>query len=354
MSKSICVDARLVSQAGIGTFLKSTLAAFASAPYNITLLCREEDRQRLAPHAYKLVPMRGTLYSLKEQLEYVQKIPPCDLFWAPHFNVPLMPIRAKKRITVISDVYHLAHFAYLSLRQKIYAKLVYNAAFCLSDQVVTISEFSKREILKFASIAPKKLDVISPPLDFEPPSLSPLKKNYMLYVGNLKPHKNLARLVKAYAMVRPEADLMIVGKKEGLLTVDKQLFIEVERDPFLKHHVQFTGYVDDQRLKELYAHAALFLFPSTYEGFGYPPLEAMACGCPVLAAKAASIPEVCQDAVEYVDPFSEASIAEGMKRLLCDEKRREELVHKGIELVKSKKKQKNQIAEFIDESCSCT
>jgi glycosyltransferase involved in cell wall biosynthesis len=350
----VYVDARLVSQAGIGTFLKSTLAAFASAPYDITLLCREEDRQRLAPYASQLLPMRGALYSIKEQLEYVQKIPTCDLFWAPHFNVPLMPIRAKKRITVISDVYHLAHFASLNIKQKIYAKLVYNAAFCLSDHVVTISEFSKREILKFASIAPKQLNVISPPLDFEPPSLALQKENYMLYVGNLKPHKNLARLVKAYAMLRPQADLLIVGKKEGLLTIDEQLFIEVERDPFLKGHVQFTGYVNDQRLKDLYAHAVLFLFPSTYEGFGYPPLEAMACGCPVLAAKAASIPEVCQDAVEYVDPFSIESIAVGMQRLLCDEKRREELVRKGKALVEAKKQQKNQIAEFIDACCNCT
>lgn len=126
----------------------------------------------------------------------------------------------------------------------------------------------------------------------------------------------------------------------------------MENDPFLKENVHFEGYVKEERLKELYARAKLLLFPSTYEGFGYPPLEAMASGCPVVAAHAASIPEVCEDAVHYVNPYSIDSIAEGIEQLLQDTSRREELTRKGYALVAKKKQQKNQMVDLIHACCN--
>jgi glycosyltransferase involved in cell wall biosynthesis len=354
MKRHVCVDARLIAHSGIGTFLSSVLARLSQAAgYEMTLLCHEKGREELKIFSCDTRMMHNGIYTLGEQLEYLKKIPPCDLFLAPHFNIPLLPIRAKKRMTVICDVYHLAHFASLTLPQKIYAQLLYNAAFFMSDQVVTISEFSRNEILKFAALRPKKLEILPPPFDFLPPDVAGPKQDFLLYVGNLKPHKNLVRLVKAYAKLRPKEPLYIVGKREGLITADLGLMLEVESDPFLKQRVHFTGYVAHERLKELYAQASVFIFPSTYEGFGYPPLEAMACGCPVVASRVASIPEVCKDAVEYVDPFSIDSIAAGLSRLLSDKNRREELIQKGRGLVEKMKKQKDQIMEAIDACCSC-
>jgi len=353
MKAHVCVDGRLIRQTGIGTFLRSTLAEISqSAAYELTILCHENDQEQLKVFSSRLVVMQSAIYTVKEQVEYRKKIPQCDLFWSPHFNVPLWPIRAKKKVSVVCDVYHLAHFSSLTLFQKMYAKLLYNAAFYTSDVVVTISEFSKKEILKFSSLKPKKLVVISPSFDFVPSQQKAEKKNHLLYVGNLKPHKNLVRLVQAYAKLRPQELLVIVGKRDGLHTPDSLLFREVEKDPFLKRNVRFAGYVEEEELKAHYSTASLFLFPSTYEGYGYPPLEAMASGCPVIAAKAASIPEVCQDAAEYIDPYSVNSIAEGIKTLLQDKVRKEELVRKGHELIEKKKKQKKQIVDLIDACCN--
>ena len=123
MKPHVCVDARLMSATGIGTFLKSSLLNLSQAAHcDLTLLCHEQDLEKASKLASRTIPMKSGIYTVKEQLELKKQIPCCDLFWAPHFNVPLMPIRAKKRLTTICDVYHLAHFSSLTLFQKIYAK----------------------------------------------------------------------------------------------------------------------------------------------------------------------------------------------------------------------------------------
>lgn len=335
--KHVCVDARLITATGIGKFLRSLVETLEKAPHiHLTVLNFETK-----------------IHTLKEQFDLVKKIPPCDLFWTTHFNVPLLPIRARKRVTTIHDVYHLAHFSTLPLARKCYAKLFYNASFKLSDCVTTSSEFSKSEILKYATFRPKNLIKLLPPFDFTP---APERERgeFLLSIGNLKPHKNLLRLVRAYKKLQPKQRLYIVGKKEGLTTSDSELFREVEKDSFLKKNVYFTGYLSDEKVKELYAGAKLFLFPSYYEGFGYPPLEAMASGCPVVASHAASIPEMCGDAVEYVDPFSVDDIARGIERVLYDQKRSEELIEKGRVHVEAFAARKNGILDVIDACCGCS
>lgn len=350
----VCIDLRLYNASGIGTFLKAALISLVEAGlYQLSLICLKKDKKQLESLACRLIEMNTPIYTLREQLRYRTIIPPCDLFWSPHFNVPLFPIRAKKRLVTVHDVYHLAHYSSLSIWQKAYAQVMYNAAFHLSDQVTTVSNFSKKEILRYATFKPKDIRVTPPGLShFTIQARSRALKNGILYVGNLKPHKNLVRLVQAYELLSPNEPLMIVGNKEGLITFDKKLFKIVEKSPFLKQNVHFTGHVSDQRLKEMYGAAKLFVFPSTYEGYGYPPLEAMACGCPVVAARAASIPEVCQDAVEYVDPFSIESIAAGMERVLNDPLRQEELSRKGRELFETRKLQNNLMEEVIRACCS--
>ena len=103
---------------------------------------------------------------------------------------------------------------------------------------------------------------------------------------------------------------------------------------FLKDRVVFLDYVPEKDLPHLYSEAAAFVFPSLYEGFGLPPLEAMACGCPVIVSNAASLPEVCGDAAYYVDPYDVESIAEGIYKVLMNEILRQDLIAKGLERVK--------------------
>jgi glycosyltransferase involved in cell wall biosynthesis len=165
-----------------------------------------------------------------------------------------------------------------------------------------------------------------------------LPNSFILFVGNVKPHKNIRGLMEAFKIVRQsglaEMRLVIVGKKEGFITADRETFLMLDADAELRQNIQFTGYVESEDLPALYNHAALFVFPSFYEGFGLPPLEAMACGCPVVASKAASIPEVCGDAAYYVDPSNVESIAQGISEVLTNRHLREGLTAKGRERIK--------------------
>ncbi|MCC5832224.1 MAG: glycosyltransferase family 4 protein [Chlamydiales bacterium] len=311
----LCVDARLYHESGIGTHLKAILPFLEQ--FELTLLVKEP-----LDLPARQIEMKSSIYSFQEQLELPRKIPSCDIFWSPHFNIPLLPIRAKKRVVTVHDLFHLAHFSTLSLAQKLYAKVVINAALRLSDFVMTDSHFSAEEIERYC-FRPKNFEVVPSCCLLKPDpkkKMEGLPERYMLYVGNLKPHKNLKRLIEAHAQLDNPIPLVVVGKQ----------FNEIE----LPDHVHYVGYLPDESLPGLYAGAELFLFPSTYEGFGIPPLEAMACGCPVVAGRAGALPEVCGDAVEFVDPFSTTSIKEGIERLLSDSARREELVKKGKERVK--------------------
>lgn len=328
----ICVDARLYSATGIGTFLKTLLPPLISQKHlQFTLLHRAEDKEQLDSFCCQLIEMKSPIYSIKEQFELSLKIPRCDYFWSPHFNVPIFPIKAKKRLTTIHDVYHLAHLSSLNTLEKCYVKLLYNAAFVLSDTITTPSHFTRMEIQKYASLLPKKIVVIPNGMEGTPCQEKLVREEFLLCVSNFKSHKNILKLIEAYRYLKPKERLVLVGR----MPLHGKFLIETIRgDPFLREQVTLTDYVSKGSLSSLYQTAKLFIFPSLYEGFGFPPLEAMQYGCPVVAAERASIPEVCRDAVEYVDPGSMESIAGGIQSLLTNERRREELVKKGSELVK--------------------
>lgn len=317
----------MLSECGIGTFLKNAIKALSQHDLNLLSFQQIED--------FPCILMKSPIYSLGEQVELCRKVPRCDLFISPHFNVPLLPIRAKKRMAVVHDVYHLAYLSTMSWAQKFYAQVFYNGAFLLSDRLITVSEFSKSEILKYATFKPKKIDVIANTL-YPQKKAGKAVQNYILAVGNSKPHKNLKRLIEAASSL--EQELVIVGKKEG--------FAE-------KKKVRFTGFVSDSELQDLYANASLLVFPSLYEGFGFPPLEAMQQGCPTVVSKAASLPEVCGEAAEYVDPYSVDSIREGIVRGL---KNRDELIKKGYDQVKKFhfERFKEEFLKVVYESCDCS
>ncbi len=156
--------------------------------------------------------------------------------------------------------------------------------------------------------------------------------NYLLYIGDMRPYKNLERSLEAFARLNlTDLSFVIGGKK------DPHFYPGIEKKVdrlLLKDKVIFLGYVPEEDLPHLYSEAAAFVFPSLYEGFGLPPLEAMACGCPVVASNAGSLPEVCGDAVRYVDPYDVESIARGIHEVLTDEVMRQNLRAKGLERAK--------------------
>jgi glycosyltransferase involved in cell wall biosynthesis len=156
-----------------------------------------------------------------------------------------------------------------------------------------------------------------------------LPDNFILFVGTREPRKNLKRLLDAYLEL-PER----MKKEFKLLLIGPQGWNETESESArrkMADHVIVKGYLETPKLAYVYNLATLLVFPSLYEGFGLPPLEAMACGCPVVVSKAASLPEVCGEAAYYVEPGDPSSIAEGICKVLEDSEMRKALISKGIE-----------------------
>lgn len=339
----LIIDFRMHKASGIGTYIKSLLP-FLVENFEIVLLGnRDEIVSYEWSKSVKVIKCECKIYSIKEQLELPLKIPKCDIFWSPHYNIPILPIRAKFRVVTIHDAFHLAFYDTLNFMQKIYAKTIFNQALSRSDVVFSVSEFSRIEILKYTKtdknifIVPNAIDERRFNNHCDSAILETVAKkyklpeNFILFVGNVKPHKNLKNLL--FALEKVELNLVIVGKKDGFITSDSGILEIIEKNN-LGERIFFTGYVEDADIAAIYNLAKLFVFPSLYEGFGIPPLEAQACGCPVVCSNVASMPEVCGDSVIYFDPCNVKEMRDKIQMVLNDEILQNELRVKGFENIK--------------------
>jgi len=204
-----------------------------------------------------------------------------------------------------------------------------------SLKIVTVSEFSKRELIKHFNIPENKVEIIHDAVSQKFISLASgdfenKYGDYILAVSSLSPRKNFKSLIIAFNRLKlKDIKLILVGSGDKIYE-NPDLKDLVKENP----NIVFTGYVTDKELAGLYKNARLFVFPSLYEGFGIPPLEAMACNCPTVVSNATSIPEVCGKASYYVDPASIDSIAKGIYEVLNNEQLQNELRQKGAERIK--------------------
>ncbi len=344
--KTLCLDARMIGPCGIGAYINNLLPFFKDSFLRLQILVKPEDQKRFEGMDWlEVIPLRASIYSLAEQLKMAVGIPPCDLFWSPHYNVPILPVQAAKRLVTIHDVYHLAYYETLSPLQKLYVKVVMRAAVHLSDHVITVSQFSKSELMRFFPICEEKLQVIPHGIsdksfhdqgNDDDALLSPyqLPSRFLLFVGHLRPHKNLQGLLHAFERVCGQGvedlSFVIVGKKD-LHKKEDVIGKLLRQYSHLAPKIKVLGNIPEEHLGALYRKALLFAFPSFYEGFGLPPLEAMRSGCPVIVSRCASLPEVCGDAAVYVDPHSPADMAQAIMRVLKDEELRRRLKTQSLE-----------------------
>ena len=254
------------------------------------------------------------------------------------FNYIVPPRIGGKVITTVYDMTYLRFPETMDARNRRRLNGGLRRSVARSDRILTISAFSKREIHKLLRVPEKQIEVIpcapnyaSDTADFETTAGKyGVRKPYLLYVGNIEPRKNLPGLLLAFALLKeryhaPHQLVLAGGKGWNNAEFDRAL-----AESKVKDEVLLTGYVTGAEKNSLYQHADAFVFPSLYEGFGIPPLEAMHWGCPVVASSAASLPEVCGDAAELVNPLDTESIAEGIWRVLSDARYADELRAKGL------------------------
>ena len=348
----IAIDARKYHDFGIGTYIRNLLKHLASSDHDTeyVVLCRPQDTEiirQLGP-TFTPVAEKARPYSIREQIALPLRLLTArvSLFHAPHYVLPpLVPCRS---IVTIHDCIHLMFPQYLPNRMAyVYARASLAAAATRAARILTVSETSKSDILRYCNVPADRIIVIPNAIDDRlatPPreeDIQRVRERYQLdgpfalYVGNIKPHKNLERLIDAFHLVRREGferlKLLIIGDQ-----ISKFPSLRRAVDRYKLHkHVRFLGFVGDDTLAALYRLATVFVFPSLYEGFGLPPLEAMASGTPVVTSNVSSLPEVVGDAAVLVDPYSSKSIADGIQRVLVDPALRETLRIRGLERAKA-------------------
>lgn len=272
---------------------------------------------------------------------HTERIKP-DVFFSPgHYAPRFSPV---PRVISIMDLafFHFPEYFTKKDLAQLHSWTRYSVK--KAKAIITISQASKDDIIKLYQIPGDRIHVVYPGIK-ETTTLTPhiypmneltakygISDNYLLFVGTLQPRKNIARLIEAFAILRKKKDfsssdlqLVVVGKKgwnyEEILASPEKFGV--------KESVKFLDFVSNEDLAMLYQHAKLFAWPSLYEGFGLPVLEAMKYGCPVITSNVSSLPEAGGDAALYVNPTDVEDIAEKLEKVLTDKKLRSDMVVKG-------------------------
>lgn len=346
----IAIDARAFGWTGIGRYTRNLLKQYAvsKSPHQFVVMVPEGKKEELLKslslpsHQFSFVEVEASYYSWREQTVFLQQLQriEADLFHFTHFNVPLL--LQKPYVVTIHDT---TRFIFPGeRRQRLWEQLAYEALFARTITrargIICVSKATDFDVRHLPISIRTQPDVIYEGIeeDFLKPIDASLtqkanmllggEKRYLLYVGVWMNHKNLRRLLEAFALVRrtyPDLKLVMTGQP---VPAYSPVLKEAERLG-LTDHIIFPGFVPHEVLPAVYAGAAAFVFPSLYEGFGLPPLEAAACGVPVVISNVSSLPEIMGEAAEYVNPEDERDIARGIIRVLADRGYRQALIEKG-------------------------
>ncbi|MBI4650338.1 glycosyltransferase family 4 protein [Candidatus Desantisbacteria bacterium] len=260
----------------------------------------------------------------------------------------IAPCLYKKQIVTIHDLSILEHPEWVSKNFFYFYKFLIPVIARNSLKIITPSNFSREKIIKILKIDPSRVEVVTNAVskDFSPAvqkkdeiffiktaggeKIRIQSNKYILTVSSLNPRKNLKRLVDAFnKLALKDIKLVIAGGGNILFSSKDNITGAKDTD-----NIIFSDYVEGNELVNLYRNALLFVYPSLYEGFGIPPLEAMACGCPVITSNITSLPETCGDAAFYVDPYNTDDIALGIHTLLNDSNLVNQLLNEGKERIK--------------------
>jgi len=303
----IYADQRWIGKHGIGRFARHVLANLYYHPVSLA-------SNPAAPlDAWRLA-------------RFLSGLTCSDLFFSPGYNTPLFC--ASPFIFTIHDLSHIYCSENSDSLIRLYYATIMKRACHRATKILTVSEFTRRQIVEWSGIPPEKVFNVGCGVDaaYRPgDELYGLRFPYLLCVSNRKRHKNEFRVVEAFARTGLAETIRLVFTGEP--TTDLADCLERYH---LTPHVYFTGVVPEAQLPSLYRGAQALVFPSLYEGFGLPLLEAMACGTPVVSSNTTAMPEVAGDAALLVDPTSVEQIASAMERIVSDSSLRRQLREKGL------------------------
>jgi len=342
----ICIDIRptLKKATGIGKYTLNLINALAEVdPENSYYLY---SRKKILDFKRRLPKLPGANFS--HRVDYFKKgvdavLPGIDIFHTSSYDLD-RPKKAKYIVTVhdvIIKAYPYGHSEKTIREIDEKLKRVLNEA----DALVADSHSTKKDLMKFYDVAESRISVIYPGVqlfEVKPRTWTPsapvrgLTSNipYILFVGTLEPRKNIDGLIKAFNWLKKEQEmdhkLYIVGMKGWMF---ENIFKEYEKSEF-KKDIIFKGYVSEHELSALYQNASLFVYPSFYEGFGLPIVEAFSHGVPVVTSKTSSCGEIAGGSASLVDPSNSKEIGEAMAKFIADKNLREQLTRRGLERAK--------------------
>jgi glycosyltransferase involved in cell wall biosynthesis len=351
----IAIDIRKINEFGVGTYIWNLVRNLAAIDLRneYLLIGSHRNFHELGPLPWNFKqlyqPEEETLWMHHISVPFALRRQNVDILHVPHHEAPLFS--PSRLVVTIHDCVHLLFpqedsSKFRNYRSYLQTKRVVESA----RHILTVSKSTKEDLINIFRLPDSKISVVHNALDerfafdHSPAERKQvleryqLKDPFVLYAGKIRPHKNLHRLIEAFAVLKSELmdnekyknlKLIIIGDE---LSKHQYLRLTVIRSG-AQQDVRFFGFVPYPILRVFYESATLFAFPSLYEGFGLPPLEAMANRTPVIASNTSSLPEVLDDAAVLVNPENVFDIARGMKHILLDETLREKLVQRGIDQV---------------------
>ncbi len=324
---------------GIGRYTSELTRALSQEGVSVTVLWAGRARASgvVGMPGAGLLP--GLLTLGQAQIALAARHHRLDLVHDPTGSMPLL-LTGVRRVATVHDVIPYVHPETSSTLDLLIYRLWLPLIAPRLDAIITGSEYSRTDIIRYLGIAAEKVTVIPAAVgpEYRPlpeeeiqPTLARLRigRPYILFVGSIEPRKNLVRLLEAFSRLRKwskQWTLVIVGARKWKHSPVFEMVRRLELEPY----VRFTGFVPDDDLPVLYSGASLVVYPSLYEGFGLPVLEAMACGAPVVASSTSSLPEVAGDAALLVDPFDVAALAEAMREVLSNQDLAARLCARGL------------------------
>jgi glycosyltransferase involved in cell wall biosynthesis len=360
----IAIDARAWAWAGVGRYVRNLITGLAQIDRKNTyiILIGPEDLPLWQENAFvqrtdnfSVKTVDSSYYTWREQVIFWQqaKRVRADLWHFPNFNVPVM-----FRQPYVVTVHDITRFIFPGQRQQgLLKQIVYEQVFKRAVEqaagAIFVSNATCNELNALPINAPVNTKVIYEGVeeqfyqkisDTGREKIEKMlnKRNYLLYVGVWMNHKNLPRLLEAYANIaikHKNIDLVLTGNAMPGFVDAKKLAQRLRIDP---GRIKFVGHIKDQLLPALYAGAAMLVFPSLYEGFGLPAIEAAACGTPVITANVTSLPEVMGKGAAFVNPENKADIERAIELVLTDNIYRQKLIMFG----------RNQAKRYLWENCA--